>query len=149
MTAVDLLPGLPDPETRPEFYASVPLKRAFAWFADLILIAILTAIVVPFTAFIGAFFLPFLFFVVGFLYRWVLLSNGSATLGMRLAAIEFRNSGGDHFDANTAFLHTAGYTVSFLIFPLQLLSIALMLISERGQGLNDHVLGTTAVNRIV
>ena len=33
------------------------------------------------------------------------------------------------------------------IFPLQLVSIVLMLISDRKQGLTDHLLGTVALNR--
>jgi hypothetical protein len=32
-------------------------------------------------------------------------------------------------------------------FPLQFVSIGLMLMTERKQGLTDHVLGTAAVNR--
>jgi uncharacterized RDD family membrane protein YckC len=149
MAMTDTLPGLPNPETRPEFYAGVPLKRGFAWIVDLALIAVLTVVVVPFTAFIGLLVLPLLFLLVGFLYRWVTISLGSATLGMRVAAIELRDREGDRFDSQTAFMHTLGYSVSFAIFPLQMVSIALMLMSERGQGLTDHVLGTCAVNRIV
>lgn len=145
----DHYPGLPDPTTRPEVYAGVPLKRGFAWIVDAILIAIITAIAVPFTAFIGLFFLPFLYFALGFLYRWVTIATGSATLGMRFAAIELRNRYGEPLDSAQALLHTAGYTVSMMIFPMQLVSIVLMLISERGQGLTDHVLGTTAINRMV
>ncbi len=148
MTVTDTLPGLPSPEARPEFYAGVPLKRGFAWLVDLVVIGLMTAVLSVVTV-IGVFFLPFFFFLIGFLYRWVTISNGSATIGMRLAAIELRNRFGERFDASTAFMHTAGYTVSMMVFPVQFVSIALMLISERGQGLTDHVLGTTAVNRIV
>jgi uncharacterized RDD family membrane protein YckC len=148
MTVTDSFPGLPDPQARPEFYDGVPLKRGIAWIVDAIVIALLTAVAVPFTFFLGLFVLPVLFLVVGFLYRWVMISSGSATLGMRLVAIEFRDRFGAKFDAGTALLHTVGYTVSISVFPLQLVSIALMLISERGQGLTDHVLGTTAVNSV-
>ena len=149
MSVTDHFPGLPDPDTRPEIYAGVPLKRFFAWIVDALLAAVLTAVALPFTAFLGVFFLPFLYMVVAFLYRWVTISNGSATPGMRLAAIELRNRYGERFDSGTALMHTLGYTLSVSIFPLQLVSIALMLISERGQGLTDHVLGTTALNRTV
>ena len=148
MTMTSPYPGLPDPETRPEFYAGVPLKRGLAWIVDTLVVGLLTGVAIPFTAFIGLIFLPALFFVVSFLYRWVLLANGSATLGMRLFAIEFRDRDGRHFDPGLAFLHTAGYIASFAIFPLQLVSIALMLISERGQGLTDHVIGTAAIHRV-
>ncbi|MEM6826043.1 MAG: RDD family protein [Pseudomonadota bacterium] len=149
MTVTDPFPGLPSPDTRPEIYDGVPLKRGFAWLIDAVLTGLLTALALPLTAFLGLFFFPFLYMLVGFLYRWVTLSNGSATPGMRLAAIELRNRYGETFDAGTAFMHTLGYTLSVSIFPLQLVSIALMLISERGQGLSDHVLGTTAVNKMI
>lgn len=149
MTLHDPLPGLPDPGARPEFYDGVVLKRGIAWLVDAILIGVLTAITLPFTLFLGVFFLPFLYMVIGFLYRWVSLSRSSATPGMMLTAIEFRDRYGARFDSGLGFLHTAGYTVSVAVFPLQLISIALMLISERGQGLTDHGLGTTALNRFV
>ena len=66
---------------------------------------------------------------------------------MRLMNITFRDRYGEPFDSGTAFLHTAGYTISVMAFPAQLVSIALMLISERKQGLTDHILGTVAINR--
>ena len=147
MAVTDMYPDLPDPETHPEHYDGVALKRGLAWLVDFVVIVGLTAIVVVFTALTGLLILPFLFFLVGFLYRWVMLANGSATLGMRLFSISFQTRFGDNFDSGTAFLHTAGYTASVAIFPLQLISIALMLISQRGQGLSDHVLGTVAINR--
>jgi uncharacterized RDD family membrane protein YckC len=147
MSATDSFPGLPDPETRPDFYEGVTLKRGIAWVVDVTLIAILTALALPLTLFLGVFFLPLLYGVISFLYRWVSLSRSSATPGMRLAAIEFRDRFGAPFDSGTGLLHTVGYTLSVMMFPLQLVSIALMLISERGQGLTDHVLGTTALNR--
>ena len=104
MTMNDAYPGLPDPRTRPEFYAGVPFKRGLAWFADAILIGLLTAVAVPFTAFTGLFFLPLLFLVIGFLYRWVTLAGGSATLGMRLMSIELR----DRYGEQPATRHLSG-----------------------------------------
>lgn len=147
MTSLSLPSGLPDPVARPEFYAGVPFKRAIAWLADVVVILTLSILVLPLTAFTGVFFFGFLFLVVGFLYRWVTIARGSATWGMRLLAIELRNAHGARFDPTEAFLHTAGYTVSIAVAPLQLISIALMLITEKGQGLTDHVMGSAAVNR--
>ncbi len=150
MTVNRLYPGLPDPDTRPDFYEGVTLKRGFAWIVDTILIALLTAlaavVLAPFTLFISLFFLPGLYAVTSFLYRWTSLARRSATPGMRFAAITFRDRFGAPLDSGSALLHTAGYTLSFMIFPLQLVSVLLMLISERGQGLTDHVLGTVALN---
>ena len=54
---------------------------------------------------------------------------------------------GAQLDLGKAFLHTLGYTVSWAVAPLQLISIVLMATSNRGQGLTDMVMGTAALNR--
>jgi len=136
----------PDPDRHAAFYEGVLSKRFLAWLLDMALILMMTAIIVPFTAFTALFFLPGLFLVVGFLYRWMTLSGRSATWGMRLMNIEFLDRNGQRFDAATAFLHTLGYSLSMAFVIPQILSVALMLISARGQGLTDHVLGTVAIN---
>ncbi|PSL20497.1 RDD family protein [Shimia abyssi] len=138
---------LPDPDTQAEFYADVTTKRLLAWFVDILLIAVVCVVVLPFTAFTGIFFFPLLMAVVGFIYRVATLANGSSTWGMRLMSIEMRRPTGERFDFATALLHTIGFYVSVAVAPLQLLSIILMLVSSRGQGLTDHVLGTVAINR--
>ncbi len=139
--------ALPDPHSHPQFYDSVPAKRLFAWIVDSVVILAISFVVVLFTAFIGLFIWPLLYLVVGFAYRVVTLTNGSATLGMRIAGIEFRSAQGDRFDASLALFHTAGYTIS-LAFPLiQVVSIVMMLTGARGQGLTDAFLGTVALNR--
>jgi uncharacterized RDD family membrane protein YckC len=140
--------GLPDPHDRADFYASVLPKRGFAWVADSILIALLAAIALPFTAFTGIFFFPFLMAVIGFFYRWFTIAGGSSTWGMRLMGIELRGADGLRLTSQDALLHTAGYTVSVVVFPLQLISVLMMLMSPRRQGLSDLVLGTAAINRM-
>ncbi|MEO1789664.1 MAG: RDD family protein [Pseudomonadota bacterium] len=145
----DAYPGLPDPDRASEFYDGVPTKRLVAWIVDILIIGILTAAILPFTAFLGVFFFPFLYAVMSFLYRWVTLARGSATLGMRVMSIEIRNRMGERLDSATAALHTLGYAISVAMAPAQLVSIVLMLISSRRQGLTDHVLGTAAINRAV
>ena len=148
MTAIDpCMTRLPDPATEGVFYDGVPAKRLIAWVVDFTLIVLLTVIAVPLTAFVGLFFLPLLFGVVAFLYRWVGLSRHSATPGMRLAAIEFRDAQGQPLDPLMSLLHTAGYVVSVAMFPAQLVSVALMLVTPRRQGLTDLILGTAAVRR--
>jgi len=141
------LTALPDPQLQPEFYADVPTKRLLAFVVDTVLIIGICLVILPFTAFTGLFFFPFLMLVVGFAYRVITLSNGSATWGMRLMAIEFRTTQGARFDFVTACLHTLGYTLSMGTFIVQAASIVMMLTSERGQGLSDLVLGTVALNR--
>ena len=90
---------------------------------------------------------PGLMLVMGFFYRWFTLAGGSSTWGMRLMSIELREADGGRFSGSAAFWHAAGYTFSILVPPLQLISVLLMLVTSRGQGLTDHLLGTTAINR--
>lgn len=139
--------ALPDPELKPEFYTDVPAKRLIAWVIDTVAISILTAMIVPFTAFTALLFLPFLFLVVGFVYRVGSIARWSATPGMLFTALEFRRRDAAQFDPMTAFLHTAGYTICSAIVVAQVISVALMLFTPRRQGLSDLVLGTVALNR--
>ncbi len=139
--------SLPDPDYQAEFYQDIPTKRLVAWLADMLVIILICLLIVPFTAFTGLFFFPFLMLIVGFAYRVITLANQSATWGMRLTAIEFRTSDGQPFTLQMAFLHTLGYSVSIAFFLLQVVSIVLMLTTARAQGLTDHFLGTVALNR--
>jgi len=147
MTSTYAPQGLPDPNRSPAFYSGVPTKRALAWVVDVTLVLILCILILPFTAFTGLFFFPALMLFVGFFYRWFTIAGRSATWGMRLMAIELRDVDGERLTSGAAFAHTAGYTFSVMMAPLQLISMILMLVSSRGQGLSDHVLGTTAINR--
>lgn len=139
--------GLPDPEMQAEFYADIPLKRLVAWVVDTVVILVLTVVALPLTAFLGLFFFPFLVMVIGFLYRWATLARGSATWGMRMTAIEIRTREGYRLDSMTAMLHTLIYSFALTSVLLQLVSIFLILTSERRQSLGDHLLGTAALNR--
>ena len=148
MTFADARPSaLPDPVHDAGFYANVPAKRLFAWGVDVALTLGLTLLAIPLTAFTGLFYLPLLWLLVSFLYRWGTLAGGSATWGMRLAAIEIRDRTGARLDGATAFLHTLLYSVAMGTFLIQLLSMVLMLVTDRRQGLHDMILGTAALNR--
>lgn len=138
---------LPDPVRQPEFYSGVVVKRAIAWVIDSVLVAALLIPVVVMTAFVGLFFLPFLWLMVSFVYRWVTISTGSATWGMRMMAIELRNADGQKLDSGTALMHTLGYTLSVTTAIIQLASALLMVTTERGQGLTDLALGTVMINK--
>ncbi|MBR9842780.1 MAG: RDD family protein [Rhodobacteraceae bacterium] len=138
---------LPDPETQPEFYADVPTKRLVAFAIDTVVSILIALLILPFTAFIGIFFFAFLVSASGFIYRVVTLATGSATWGMRLVSLEMRDRAGQRFDLATAFLHTVGFYISCAVFPLQLISVILMLTTARAQGLSDHLLGSVAINR--
>lgn len=137
---------LPDPEYQSAFYSGVTVKRGLAWIVDTLIIALVTLLISLFTI-VGLFMLPLMFLVIGFLYRWMTIAGGSSTWGMRLMSIEFRNAYGERFDGGLAFLHTLGYTITSSTVILQLISVGMMFITERGQGLTDMVLGTVALNR--
>lgn len=139
--------GLPDPESQPGFYEGVPTKRLIAFVVDSLVIALMTALIVPFTAFTALIFLPVLAMVVGFFYRTLTIAGGSATWGMRLAGIELRNHRGERLDLLTAAGHTLLFTVFLGTVLLLAVSVALMLGTSRGQGLHDMILGTAAINR--
>ena len=125
--------------------SGVTFNRAFAWIIDMVIITVLAALVLPFTAFTGVFFFPLLMMVIGFMYRWFTIAGRSATLGMRIVGICLRDLYGRPLSSGTAFAHTAGYTISVLVAPLQLISVILMLVSNNGKGLTDHLLGTRAI----
>ena len=139
--------ALPDPIAQPQFYSDVPLKRFLAWCVDTLLTLVVCLLIVPFTAFTALFFFPGLFLLISFAYRVVTIANGSATWGMRLFAIELRQSDASAMDATSAFTHTLGYSLSWMVPIFQVISVVLMASTERGQGLSDHVLGTVMINR--
>lgn len=139
--------ALPDPDLQPEFYADVALKRGIAFILDLFVILALVIVTVVLTAFVGAFLLPLLFVGIGLAYRIVTLANRSATLGMRVMAIEFRRADGAPFGTNEAILHAVGFTICMILPLFQLISVVMMLTGRRGQGLVDAMLGTVALNR--
>ena len=139
--------ALPDPAFQPEFYDSVAPKRGVAWVIDTVFILALCVVILPFTAFTALFFFPFFYLMIGFAYRVVTLSAGSATFGMRMMSIEVRDGHGARLGLGGAFLHTLGYTLSMGTMLVQVASIVLMLTTERGQGLTDLVLGTVVLNK--
>lgn len=137
---------LPDPAHVPDLYQGVAVKRGLAWLVDMALILFLSALTIPFTAFLSLFFFPAMVLLVGFFYRLFTVASGSATWGMRLFGISFRTLDGAPLSGQDALLHVLGYTVSLAISPLQLVSAILMCVTPYGQGLTDMVLNTTAVN---
>jgi len=139
--------ALPDPDYHAEFYADVPTKRLIAFVVDTVLIALVTALLVPLTMFTALFYLPALALAVSFFYRTLTLATASATPGMRLAAIEFRTHRGERFDLASAALHTLITLVSMSMVLPQVVSVVLMLTTPRRQGLADLALGTAALNR--
>ena len=141
-------PSFADPMTPVGLFDGVPARRALAWLLDTVFVAVLVALIVPFTGFLALFFLGALYLGVNVLYRWNGLARHSATLGMRLSGVELRDVRGGRLDGATALAHTLGYALSVgFVFP-QVISLALMAFSQRGQGLSDQVLGTVMINRV-
>ena len=113
----------------------------------MIIIVLLSALVIPFTAFTGIFFFPFLLLVIGFAYRVLTIAGGSATIGMRLMSIQLRNQHGEKFGLGEAALHTLGYSISMGMPLIQMVSVILMLTTSRKQGLTDIVMGSVVINK--
>lgn len=138
--------ALPDPALAPDLYADLPMKRLIAFGIDVAITILICVALVVATLFIGLIFWPLLLASVGFVYRWVTLARGSATWGMAFVGMELRHLDGARLDPLSAALHTVGFTLSLAVFPLQLVSIGLMLTSPARQGLTDHLLGIAPIN---
>ena len=147
MTSLEHPVGEPGHEHDLRHYRNVPVKRFLAWCLDVMLISLAAAAIVAFTLLTALLFLPAVYACISFLYRWATLASWSATPGMVLTGIEIRELDGAELDGTTALLHTVGYFISVLTFPLQVISVGMMLLSTRRQGLSDMVLGTVAINR--
>jgi uncharacterized RDD family membrane protein YckC len=137
----------PDPLLQSQFYADVAPKRAMAWMIDTVVTAFLVALFIPLTGFLALFFLGGLYLVINFLYRWIGLARHSATLGMRVMGVEFRDMQGLRLSGGQAFAHTLFYALSVAFVLPQVISVLLIVFTARGQGLSDHVLGTVLINR--
>lgn len=139
--------ALPDPDRHAAFYSGTAIKRGVAWIIDTVIVAAMAVVVLPLTAFTALFFWPLFYVCIDFLYRWATLSSRSATWGMRLMSVGFRDRTGRPFDAGTALVHTALYTLCISSVIPQLLSIGAMLTTKRGQSLPDLVIGSVCINR--
>lgn len=147
MSLTDTNWNLPDPVSQAGFYDGVAGKRLIAFFVDSLIICLITAVLIPLTAFIALIFFGFFALIISILYRTISLASGSATPGMRLMGIELRTHKGERFSRNMALVHTLFFHASLAAGLPQLISVVLMATGARGQGLSDHVLGTVAINR--
>ena len=138
--------GLPDPIDQAAYYHDVNLKRLIAWFIDAVAITFITFLISLLTLGIGFFFFAGLWLIVGFFYRFLGLAIYSSTMGMRMTGIEFLKKHGQPFDGLYALLHTAGTMIAYAT-SLHIISVILMLITSRKQGLVDLILATVVVNR--
>ena len=139
--------GLPDPELDSQFYDKVPTRRLVAWVFDGIITFGITFVVSVMTFGLAFFFFPFVWLLVGLIYRTITIASKSSTWGMRMVGIEFRDRNVQKFDTGLALVHTLIFTFATTFFIAQIVSIVLMLSSRYGQSLQDMILGTTAINR--
>jgi uncharacterized RDD family membrane protein YckC len=143
--------GLPDPSLDPQFYDGVLARRFAAWVIDvLVILAIGVPLALVFgllTLGFGFLVFPLILFGVGIAYRSVTLAARSATWGMRLMGVEFRRHDGARLDGQTAVLQTLVYAACVAVFPLQLASAVMMMLTRYGQGLPDLLLRTAMINR--
>lgn len=138
---------LPDPIHQSEFYSGLPAKRLFAWLIDVILVGLLTFLIGAMTFGLLWFLWPIVFVAIDFTYRWLTLSTGSATLGMRVMAVQIRNGFGEKLSSGEAALHTLVFMVCAGFALPQIASILMMLFGPSHKGLHDVILGTAAINR--
>lgn len=146
--------SLPDPDHDTQFYEGVPVRRFIACLIDMAAIAALMALILAVgvliglvTAGLGMLLAIGLFFIAGFLYRYVLLARRSATLGMMAMGIVIRDRRGEPVDRATALVHTAGFYISMLFPALLFGGWLLMLGSPHRRLMHDYLPGTTATNR--
>ncbi|MEM9850634.1 MAG: RDD family protein [Pseudomonadota bacterium] len=138
---------LPDPELDAQFYEGVIFKRLIAWLIDVVVVLAACVALLVVSLGVLAIVITFLGFAVNLAYRIWGLTVWSATIGMRVTGIELRNRDGERFTQGDAALHTGIY-VLVAVSGLGLLAhIAAMLLTARGQGLPDLLLGTVAINR--
>ena len=146
--------GVPDPVRDIQFYDGVPVRRLVAFCIDLLVVAGLWSVVLIVGLLISVLTLglaaPLALAVFGaadFVYRWAMLAERSATVGMMLTGIEVRDAAGDRPNPILAFLHVAGFYVSVFVTPLLVIGWLLMAASPRRRMLHDVALGAVVINR--
>lgn len=146
--------GIPDPTRDPQFYQGVPARRFVAFLIDTAIIfglwfmgAVIAAIFVALTAGLAAPLLALIMTGTGFIYRWLLLQQRSATLGMMVTGIELCDRDGQPLDGVTAALHTLGFYMTLFFLPLAVIGWIMMTGAPERRLLHDLPFGTVAINR--
>ena len=146
--------GVPNPQTDPQFYQGVVLRRFMAFLIDFVIILMMLAVVavigVVMTALTFGLGAPLAFIagaLTGFAYRWMMLTHRSATLGMLMTGIEVRDAEGHKMTQSTAFLHTIGFHATFLFPPLAFIGWLLLATSPYRRAMHDIFIGSVVINR--
>jgi len=96
---------------------------------------------------LAAIVFPLVWAAIAIAYRYVMLVQFDATLGMMLAALRLRRLDGTRPGPFICFWHAAIYSASMTTVVGQIASVALMMTTPYRQGLNDLAMGTTMVHR--
>ncbi len=139
--------ALPDPDHDHPFYDGVPAKRLFAWIVDVIIVIAITFTLGLLTLSLLWWVWPLVYITVDFIYRSATIASRSATLGMRLMNIELRGASGAPLSRGEAVLHTLLFMTATGFVLLQLISIVMIALGARHQGLHDRLIGSAAINR--
>ena len=142
-----MLSALPDPDYDHAFYDGVPAKRLFAWVIDVLLVTALTFVLGLLTLSVLWWVWPVTFITVNFIYRAGSIAAWSATPGMQVMNLQLRSATGARFSGGEAVLHTLGYMAATGFVIVQLLSVVMMAMGARHQGLHDLLIGSAAINR--
>ena len=145
---------VPDPVHDGQFYDGVPARRLVAFCIDVFVVVALWCVVLVVGLLVSVLTLgvaaPLAILVFGaadFIYRWVMLAERSATVGMMLTGIEVRDAWGDRLNPVMAFLHVAGFYLSVFVTPLLVIGWFLIAASPYRRMLHDLVLGAVVINR--
>ena len=146
--------GVPDPQTDPQFYDGVPLRRLIAFVLDTLVIVILWFVVLVLVFAISAatmgLALPvgiLMLACTGLIYRWIMLWQRSATLGMMAVGVEVRDAQGEKCSPGIAFLHSIAFLVTLYFLPLAIIGWILMASSPHRRTMHDLMLGAVVINR--
>lgn len=138
---------LPDPHYQAVFYDGVPAKRFFAWLIDVVIITLITILLGLVTLTLVFWIWPLVYLIVSFLYRSATIAGGSATIGMRIMNIQLRGSTGARLSGGEAIIHTLAYLTCAAFAIPQLISLVLIVIGDKHQGLHDLLIGSAMINR--
>ncbi|MHA1553937.1 MAG: RDD family protein [Alphaproteobacteria bacterium] len=141
-----------DPDRQPELFDGVLAKRIVAFFVDVIVIFLLmipamviVGILGIVTLGIGFLLFPPLFVIVALAYVALTLGGPrSATVGMRMTAIEMRTWSGQKMFPLLAIMHALVFWFSIAVLTPLILLVGLF--TKRRQMLHDLLLGVAAVN---
>jgi len=142
----------PQPFASPEFYQGVLVRRVFAYWVDLLCIALLIAfawIVLWILAIASLGLLSPLLLILGLipvLYHTITIGGPhSATPGMRLTSVEVRSWTGERPSYLQAFVQTILFYVT--VYPTWSLVLLVALFNERRRTLHDILAGTLVIRQ--